>query len=214
MIKTSKGFTLIEILIAIAIFAILASITASTMYYAFNTRNHLQQTSSRLYTTQFALIWLKHDISQLTLRAVRGNEFHYFPAFIGRSNYIELTRGGIINPPTEEKRSTMQRVAYFCQDNNLIRRTWPVLDTPKRENFTDRVLLTALNACNFGYLDKNLHVLSEWRANLMPNSSNQQELPRAIQVNLDSSALGKASFVFLVVEGIKSDFGNHVGNTK
>ena len=49
-----KGFTLIEILIALTVFAILATITSSTLYYAFNTRTRVNEQSERLSTLQLA----------------------------------------------------------------------------------------------------------------------------------------------------------------
>src|SRR5688500_612047 len=127
-LKKELGFTLMEILIALAVFAILATITSSSLFYAFNTKARVAEQINRLTTLQLAIIQMERDSQQIVLRTVHGNEMQTFPVFIGEPQYLEFTRGGIANP-NHEKRSTLKRVAFLCQNNKLLRRTWPILDT-------------------------------------------------------------------------------------
>ncbi|NYQ85965.1 GspJ family T2SS minor pseudopilin variant LspJ, partial [Escherichia coli] len=69
MIK-NKGFTLIEILIALTVFAILATITSSTLYYAFNTRTRVNAQAERLNALQLAISIIQQDTSQTVERAI------------------------------------------------------------------------------------------------------------------------------------------------
>src|SRR5688500_2148990 len=109
-----RGFTLIEILIALAIFAILATITSSILYYTFNIRSHLLQRSNEIDALQLTIAFLQQDINHIVLRAVRSNNMQLIPAFIGQSRYLEFTRDGISNPGAVDKRSNLQRVALIC----------------------------------------------------------------------------------------------------
>lgn len=200
--KKNYGFTLIEVLIALTLFAILAAITSSSMYHAFNARDRVSAQADRLSSLQLAISLIKQDTEEIAARSIRGNEFHLFPAFIGRTDYIELTRGGLPNPDGAERRSTLKRVALLCQDNQLIRRSWSTLDTPNRDIFEDKVLLSNLDDCHFAFLDSALQLLTEWRSNNIPNASTIKMLPKAVQLNLALPSWGKATFLFILPEAL------------
>lgn len=178
MIK-NKGFTLIEILIALTVFAILATITSSTLYYAFNTRTRVNAQAERLNALQLAISIIQQDTSQTVERAIRGNEMRLFPIFVGQPQYLELTRDGVVNPNSAEKRSTLERVALVCQDSKLLRRTWNTLDPIDRNIYKDKVLLDNLSECHFNYLNQNLQLLSEWREQAVNQNQQREPLPKA-----------------------------------
>jgi general secretion pathway protein J len=200
--KTVKGFTLIEILIALTVFAIIAAITSSIVYYAFDTRERLKSQSEVLISTQLAISLIQQDTLQIIERPIRGNELRLFPAFIGQTRYLEFTRDGNINPKNLEKRSTLKRIALLCENQKLIRRTWVSLDPKDRNKYEDRILLNQLSDCFFNYLNKDLQVLPEWREqNVQPNQT-KETLPKAIQFSLDTKNWGKASFLFIIPGGL------------
>lgn len=196
--KKESGFTLIEILIALAVFAILASITSSTLYYAFNTRTRVNEQSERLSALQLAISILQQDISQTAERAIRGNDMRLFPIFIGRPDYVEFTRDGDVNPGSIEKRSTLKRIALVCQNDSLLRRTWDTLDPFDRNTHADKVLISHLSDCHFGYLNQSLQVFPEWRADAVNQDQNKESLPKAIQVNLNVKKLGELNLLFTI----------------
>lgn len=196
--KKESGFTLIEILIALAVFAILASITSSTLYYAFNTRTRVNEQSERLSALQLAISIVQQDISQTAERAIRGNDMRLFPIFIGRPDYVEFTRDGDVNPGSIEKRSTLKRIALVCQNDSLLRRTWDTLDPFDRNTHADKVLISHLSDCHFGYLNQSLQVFPEWRADAVNQDQNKESLPKAIQVNLNVKKLGELNLLFTI----------------
>lgn len=192
--KLTGGFTLLEILIAIAVFAILATLTSSALYYAFNTRARVTEQADRFTNLQLAISLLERDSLQIINRPVRGNEMHLFPAFIGQASYSEFTRGGHANPNSTEKRSTLLRVGLLCKENQLIRRTWPSLDPANKDKYEDRVLLDNLNKCQFAYLNKSLQILPSW--NVGTGELEQVEpLPKAIQLTLILNQRDKLSLL-------------------
>lgn len=196
------GFTLLEILIALAVFAILATITSSAMYYAFNTRARVNEQADRLNTLQLAVTLIERDVEQIVARAIRGNEMHLFPAFIGQHQYLELTRNGIVNPNSEEKRSSLKRIAYVCQNNQLLRRSWESLDTTNRKLYEDKVLLDNIVNCKFAYLNHSLQVLPEWRENALQQNQQSEPLPKAIQFTLTLKDWDKMSLLFIIPEAL------------
>jgi general secretion pathway protein J len=196
--KRASGFTLIEILVALALFGILASITSGAMYYAFNARARVSEQADKINTLQLALSIIEQDFSQIIARTSYGNDFHVFPAFIGSADYIELTRGGIPNPQNSAHRSTLKRVAYLCANNRLVRRSWSAVDMPNREHYHDQRLLSNLKHCHFAFLDTHLQLHQEWDNAFAKLPRNAPPLPKAIQVNFTLTDWGKASFLFIV----------------
>jgi general secretion pathway protein J len=191
----SLGYTLLEIMIALAVFAIVATISASAMYQAFDTRARVNVQAQQLNTIQLALSFITRDTEQIIERATLGNEMHSFAPFIGQANYVEFTRGGFVNP-TQALRSTLQRVAYLCMNKKLIRRSWHHLDIPKRNQHEDRIIFDNVEACEFAYLNHSHQTLSEWRAYAMQQNQNRTTSPIAIQMSITLRHLGNMNLLF------------------
>lgn len=195
----SKGFTLIEIIIALAIFATIAVITSSVLYQSFQIKERVTIQSTRINSLQFAIALIQRDIDQLVQRSVRGNQMHLFPAFIGQSTYLEFTRAGNVNPMSLKKRSTLQRVAYVCDNHRLIRRVWTKLDTPDRDDYKDTVLLHNLKTCSYAYMGLHLNIVPTWlRDSLIPDKEGNTPLPKAIQFTLSLNDLGRIVWLAII----------------
>ncbi len=191
MRRDKKGFTLLEILIALSVFAILATITSSAMYHAFNTRTRVAVQADRLNTLQLAIALIQHDTQQMVARSVLGNELHVFPPFTGQPAYVEFTRTGD---------GILKRVAYLCRRGQLIRRSWVVLDTPARNQFLDKILLDNLKECGFAYLAHNQQILPDWQEYAVKQDQRQETLPSAIQFTLNLTDWGNMHLLFVIPE--------------
>lgn len=203
--RKDRGFTLLEVLIALAVFAVIATLTSSAMYYAFNTRARLTEQADRLNSLQLSLSLLSRDTAQAIDRGIYGTDMRSFPIFTGEPDYIEFTRGGYTNPNSSEKRSTLKRVAILCQNNQLIHRSWDVLDTTDRNRYEDRILQDNLLECRFAFLDHNLQVLKEWRPQAVRQNQQQEPLPKAIQLNINLKSWGKLSLLFPISKAVYVD---------
>lgn len=197
-----KGFTLMEILIALVIFAILATATSSILYYAFTTRNRVNNQADRLNQLQMAINMIQQETTQIIDRQIRGNEMHLFPAFVGQRSYVEFTRDGVVNPNSQEKRSTLKRIALYCIESRLIQRTWSQLDPLNINEYEEKTLIDNLSQCHFNFLNKNLQVLSEWREQLNDQHNQQGLFPKAIQVNLELKDWGEINLLFVIPGGL------------
>lgn len=202
MTQRSSGFTLLEILIALAVFAILASLTAYTMNNAFTTRKRITAQAEQLITMELAVTMISRDTEQAVTRPVRGEDMRLFPIFVGQSTYMEFTRGGLVNPGSEEKRSTLKRVAYLCNNHRLIRRTWERLDTIDRKQRKDTVLLEKLKDCQFAYLDRRQQILEEWRSGQAIQDENGEPLPKAVRINLTPDVWGEVSLLYILPKAL------------
>lgn len=196
------GFTLIEILIALAIFAILATLTSSILYYTFNTRHRVNEQADILMNLQLAITLISRDTEQIVNRALRQAQGQLIPAFIGNGHYIEFTRGGIIDTTIPFNQSSLKRIAFMCQQNQLIRRTWNTLDAVNRNQFSDKLLLANLKNCEFVFLNKNLDVLTEWRENAVQQNQEKESFPKAIKLSFSLNKWGYFNQLFILPQAL------------
>lgn len=199
--RYNRGFTLLEVLVALAVFALIASITSSAMYHAFNTRTRVTSQADRLLTLQLAIAIMNRDTEQLVDRGVMSHEMHRLASFIGQTHYLEFTRNGEANPGGIARSSTLKRVAYLCQNSQLIRRSWEALDTPQRQQYHDNVLLNHIKDCQFAYLAQS-QMQPDWRQennNEPDQNTKAQTQPSAIQLNLTLDDWGKMSLLFIII---------------
>lgn len=189
----NKGFTLLEIVIAVAVFAVIASISSSVLYQSLQTKERSNQKVNLINAMQLTFAIFSKDTRQIVTRPVRGNQMHLFPSFIGESDYLEFTRGGDVNPSAIEQRSTLVRVAYLCKDNDLIRRIWNQLDTTDRDAYQDKILLSNLKFCSFAYIGMHQNIMSSWYqyTSRRKNITTTSPLPEAVQLTLNIQNMGK-----------------------
>ncbi|HET8706954.1 MAG TPA: type II secretion system minor pseudopilin GspJ, partial [Pseudomonadales bacterium] len=124
----ARGFTLLELMIAMAIFAFIAV----GAYYMLNTfitaKDRTDVHSVRLAKLQRAMLIIQRDFEQVAPRPVRDEADELLPALFGMPNgAVEFTRNGWTNP-TGAPRSDLQRVRYEFEQGKLWRTTWQVLD--------------------------------------------------------------------------------------
>lgn len=141
--RNDGGFTLIEMLVALAIFSLLTVGATTAMVAALQTKSHVDQSAQDITSFETARALMRSDIDNIILRPGRdpyGNRELYLISG-GLETLLTFTRGGRENPGGLEKRGDVQRVAYVFEDEKLIRRSYAVDNpgplTPQRE----RVLL-------------------------------------------------------------------------
>ena len=128
------GFTLLELLVAVAVFAILSAMAYGGLRNVIDNSRQTESAMQRLQQVQLAMLNLSRDFTQLSLRSIRdeyGNSTNYLLSGQGSDIIIEFTRGGRRNP-AELLRSHLQRVAYKLEENTLSRLHWPHLDRTHR----------------------------------------------------------------------------------
>lgn len=130
MIRRNAGFTLIEVLIALAITAFVAAVAYSSLSTAMQAVESTRQTAQRTYELNRALMIISRDLRQFVARPVRDEFGQVEPAMAGGAAArfaLSFTRGGWHNP-NGLQRSNLQRVNYRVEDDALWRDSYPVLD--------------------------------------------------------------------------------------
>jgi general secretion pathway protein J len=125
-----RGFTLVELLVALAISALIATLAYAGISSAIGASAGMQDEVRRLADLQRALNIIVEDLGQVVPRASVNSYGNDQPAFRGgryQDVLLEFTRGGVANP-RNLARSELQRVRYVLDGGGLWRQWWTAVD--------------------------------------------------------------------------------------
>jgi general secretion pathway protein J len=185
--RHSRGFTLIEVLVALAIFGMLAAIAYGTLGQTLSNAEVLTERMQRLQSLQRTMRYLSEDFMQLSPRPVRedlGENLR--PALhtdVESDFAVELTHGGWSNPAALP-RGTLQRVAYRLEENELVRYHWTVLDRTLSNEPAGRALLDEVDSIVFRFMQENGDWTEEWPPENRPGILGLRQRPRAVEIVL------------------------------
>ncbi len=152
--RAPRGFTLIEVLIAMAITAFVSVLSYQALSTALTGIASVRAESERLHEINRAFNVLSRDIRQMTNRPVRDEFGQLASAVLGgplARDPLRLTRAGWHNS-TGAPRSTLQRVAYRLEDDRLLRLSYPVLDRTTAIEPTETVLVDRVEGFEVRFL--------------------------------------------------------------
>ena len=122
-IKSIRGFTLLEILIALFIFSIISLMLVVALRTVINAQSGTEGKAEHLRTLQMALLIMSRDIEQAVDRPIVNANGKEEAAFIGKPTSFQFTHGGFANPYGSLAHSTLQRTGYSWDKNILSRLT-------------------------------------------------------------------------------------------
>lgn len=198
------GFTLIEILIALFIFAIMATIASVALRRIFLSKQILEQHIQKIDQLQLAVAMIRLDLSQMIDRPVRSQQGQILQAITGTDTTITFTRTGNINPLGYFNMSNLQRISY-SGNNGLLRSSWDVLDLAPNSKTVSRTLLPAIKGWKIKYYDTDLQIHSQWPVNKESAStsddSKKNPLPTAVEIEFSDATLGKVDILVPIFAG-------------
>ena len=193
-IGKGDAFTLIEVLVSLAIFAILAALCYGALGRALDSAELLNSRMDRLQAIQRTIRLLGEDLQQLAPRPIRDELGDGFGPALDtnfQSGFaLELTHGGWSNPLTLP-RGTLQRSAYRLEEDELIRYHWMVLDRTLANEAVDVVLLDGVESLLFRFLQSNGQWTEQWPPVNRPGPLGARQRPRAVEIILTLSAEGE-----------------------
>jgi general secretion pathway protein J len=193
--KKLKGFTLLEILIALFIFTIVAVIMARALHIVFDSQATTEKHSVRLAELQIATLLLSRDLDQTINRVSVNAKGEPEAAFFGKTNFITFTHGGVADPTGQAQRSTLQRTTYIIQGKKFIREILPVLDPVQTSKPVQRTLLSNVRDGFFEFLDDKNVFHNSWPTD---GQTQSQQQPRAVRVTLTLDGWGKITQMYLL----------------
>jgi general secretion pathway protein J len=196
------GFTLMEVLIAVAITAVIGLGVWQVLDGVVTSRDRVDERAAAFDELQRTMLLLERDLTQVVNRPARDLYGDFQPALTSREEgfALMLTRQGWRNP-LGLRRSSLQRVAWEYTGSELRRRYWPTVDQGQEDNGQDILLLNDVQAFQVEFLDQDSTWQEQWPpdselADTLPGERPETSLPRAIRITLEHGLFGEIERLF------------------
>ena len=208
----NAGFTLVEVLVAMAITALISVVAYGALSSALSGADSVRSAMVRSQEINQTLTLLSRDIRQVVNRSIIDEFDQRAPALSGGalSRYaLTLTRAGWHNS-TGAPRSTLQRVSWWIEDDVLWRAHFPVLDRTSGTEAIETAMLTEVERFEVRFLPTISDVKSDrddviddrnWRDNWILDVSQpglELPTPAAIEIVLQLARLGEVRRLYVL----------------
>lgn len=194
-----QGFTLLEVMIAISIFALMSMASYQILQGVIRSGEISKRHSDALLKIQRAMLIIEQDFTQIIARASRsetgeGDEVRVLS--VGRSLYesedeaIEFTRLGWINPLGLLPRSNLLRVRYRLFDGQLQRLYFLYPDIVAGQEPEIQTLLDDVETLKFRF----------WSDNWKTTWDEKEKLPEGVEISFTSKQFGEINRQFLLAQ--------------
>lgn len=125
--QREAGFTLVEMLVALAIFGLLAAGGVALLRSSVAIQDQVGERLDRDRGDARIIALFQADVGQAVARPLTGMGDTRAPSLSGDATRLSLTRGGWANPG-EQPRSSLQRVSWSASEGQVVRRAHLFLD--------------------------------------------------------------------------------------
>lgn len=194
LLQRERGFTLMEILIALFIFTLISMIMVTSLHSVISAQSGTEATAERVRKLQTALLIMSRDIEQTINRPIMNTVGKEEAAFVGTARDMFFTHAGLANPSSALMQSSLQRTHYTWHDDALWRGAWRALDQAPQSQEHARQLLDHVTEARFQYLDHAGHFHEAWPV----EDKKAEKLPLAVRVEFTISQWGKISQLYVI----------------
>ena len=198
---SQKGFTLLEVLVAITIFALLSLAAYQVLQGVLRSSEISKAHSERLTELQRAMLIIEQDFTQIVARRSRqegvdNEDLSTLTAgedlFESEDQGIEFNRLGWANPLNLLPRSDILRVRYRLQDGQLQRLYFLYPDTVSGQLAEQQILLNDIEALSFRF----------WSNGWKETWQSKTDLPDGIEITFNSKYFSEIRRAFVISPGV------------
>jgi general secretion pathway protein J len=208
----ASGFTLVEVLVAMAITALISMMAYTALSSALSGAESMRAAATRAHEINQALSMLSRDLRQVVNRPVVDEFGQLSPALSGGElapDALVLTRAGWHNS-TGAPRSALQRVRWWLEDDQLWRGYFPVLDRTAGTEAVETTVLNDIARFEVRFLPSLSVIQSDrndvidrrnWQDNWIADLSRPGQLPKppaAVEVVMEVVGLGEVRRTYVL----------------
>lgn len=180
--RKNSGFTLIEILIALMIFAIIGVIAARSLQSIIQLHHQIKQENQKITRLMLGMTLIRRDIENAIYQQVREGDASNESAFIGEKQHLTFLRTGLINPLGITQKSSLETVTFFLEGDTLVRLS-ENFNATKTAQPMKQILFDQVQSVHWQYIASNGKISAVWP---MPKQKNTLQtippdpLPRVV----------------------------------
>ena len=203
------GFSLVEILVAVAVFATVSAMSVALLAQGLRAQKQTQRKIDQVATAQRISSLLRFDVGQLVPRSVRkqdgmtdpilfrggSNDFSIMPNQGEGDEILVLTRTGWTNPGHIHPRSTLQRVRWLYDGKRLWREASAYPDEAPTTLRLRQLVGDDLLDVSFEFYNGKIWVPSYYA---MVSDDELTEMPRAVRIRYRLAGIGDMEHIALI----------------
>lgn len=197
--KHQQGFTLLELLIAVAIFALIGLAGYRLLNSVIRSYEVTRDRTTYFSALQKAVSLIEQDMKHLTQRSIRDELGDPLPAFAASYRGglpLEFTRSAGWSLPEEGLISVKQRIGYRLQGEKLERLVWPVLDRAQDSEPQVQVLLQDVTGFSVRLLSETGGWQGFWPVESQEGQIDFRQLPVGIDIRFSLKGQGEIQRIF------------------
>lgn len=202
--SSKSGFTLVEVLVTMAIFAIIGIAASSVVNSMMRTSEQSESAIQDLQQLQYSMLTLERDIRSMVPRKNATGRF-----FFADDERFAFVRNGWLNPGAMLPRSELEPVAYLLEEGNLVRENFYYVDVSASEDAKSRIIFEGVESMELMFYRRPPADEARNNAGAGAAGSNEwleewnftNELPLAIELTLVTERWGRIQRVFTINGG-------------
>jgi len=197
----ASGFTLVEVLIVVGIFAIISAVSYSALSQYIRVSEKLELKQQQMQNLQRAFSLMERDFRYMVSRSVRDEYGNNEPAFL--SEYANGLPGETVRFTTVlqdyelPEFGRLQRVAWRIDDSSLFRDNWKSLDRTEDDpvrSFTALTGVSAFEIVYFSWSDSSGIEITDFE-------TGDEQIPFAIKVSIEMESGDQYYRLFDIANG-------------
>ena len=200
--RNARGFTLLEVLIAIGITAVIGLGVWQVLSGIVQSRDRVDELAVQFKALQRTMLFLERDITQVVNRPARDLYGDYDFALTSRENdfVLLLTRQGWRNP-LGIRRSNLQRVGWEYTGDAIRRWYWVSVDQGQEDESRDALMLENVTDFRVRFLNEQQAWQDNWPdndslANQNPGARPDVPLPQGLEIVIEHERFGRLTRSF------------------
>ncbi|WP_317932528.1 type II secretion system minor pseudopilin GspJ [Halioxenophilus sp. WMMB6] len=197
-----RGFTLIEVMVALAIGVIVIFLSYQTLRSAIDSAKVTKETMAEIDDLSRAMYLLEADFRHVVARNVSLYNVLITAGFsseVDEEYLLRLVRDGRPNPASLPRSSLLQ-VGYRLQEETLYRDSWPESEEALADDASQLPLLTGVTELVIRYLPASAENRQGPWLERWPEQG-VSGLPVAVEVQLETKDFGRITRLFLLGQG-------------